>query len=116
MCVLQWTHQSQCTYTPKAGDSLQSAREQVRASIKVRRRVIISEYRVVGQAYRQSESSQRAQPADDPRQNTQFRKNLKRFLVRNLTSFCNILIIYFYIPVTPKPKKLKAEVVIAVQE
>ena len=61
MCVLQWSHYSQCT-------SLQSTREQVRASIKVRRRVILSGSRAVGQAYWQSESSQRALPADGPRQ------------------------------------------------
>ena len=69
----------------------------------------------VGQAYRQSESSQRAHPADDPRQNTQFRKKPEKVSCEEhhkFLQYINNLFLHFSYS---KSRKLKAQVVIAAQ-
>ena len=72
---------------------------------------------VVGQAYRQSESSQRAHPADDPRQTLSSVKKKKPEKIscekhHKFLQYTNNLFLHFSYS---KSKKLKAQVVIAVQ-
>ena len=101
--------------TIRSAPSLQSARKQARASIKVRGRVILSVTWAVGQAYRQSESSQRAHPADDPCQNTQLRKKPEKVSCEEhhkFLQYINNLFLHFSYS---KSRKLKVQVVIAAQ-